>query len=116
VIGLVVAVSNITEENDTLRIELANLTAERDALARDQAAVSQERNAANDAFTRAHGELVKLRAERERLREALTMCREYLDDRADVIDGEDGPRPDAAMSLLTTVDAALASTPPNQER
>lgn len=43
------------------------------------------------------------------MRDALRECAEFLDDRADVLDGEDGtPRPDAFMSLLQVVQAAIA--------
>ncbi len=100
----------------TLNANLASMTDDRDYEERRANTLRDERNKCTEA-ARLNGmaDVAALRAERERLREALIACREYLDDRADVLDGEDGPRPDAAMSLLTTVDAALASTPPSQE-
>ncbi len=38
----------------------------------------------------------------------LKRCAELLDDYSDVNDGEDGPRPNRAMSLLTDVEAIIA--------
>jgi chromosome segregation ATPase len=91
---------------------LANMTADRDALARDHAAVSQERDAANEAFTRAHGALVKLRAERERLREVLTTCDMWA--RCDLEMHGPGPA-DGYSGRVEYIAAALATTPPSQE-
>ncbi len=42
------------------------------------------------------------------LLDALHRCAELLDDYSDVIDGEDGPLPNRAMSLLTDVETAIA--------
>ncbi len=42
------------------------------------------------------------------LLDVLHRCAELLDDYSDVIDGDDGPRPNRAMSLLTDVEAAIA--------
>jgi hypothetical protein len=39
--------------------------------------------------------------------DVLARCAELLDDYSDVIDGEDGPLPNRAMSLLTDVQAVL---------
>jgi hypothetical protein len=50
----------------------------------------------------------KLVAERDALRAALVEVADYLDDRADVIDGADGrPVANDAMRMLQTVNAAL---------
>ena len=44
------------------------------------------------------------------LHDLLTRIWEYLDDRADVMDGDNGePRPNTAMQLMQDVDEALAA-------
>jgi hypothetical protein len=42
-----------------------------------------------------------------RLEADLNECREYLECLADVVDGEDGPRPNRAMRLVGMIDEAL---------
>ncbi len=42
------------------------------------------------------------------LLDVLHRCAELLDDYSDVVDGDDGPLPNRAMSLLTDVEAAIA--------
>jgi hypothetical protein len=52
-------------------------------------------------------EITRLRAEVERMREALDEAREFADDYSDVVDGSYGiPEPNAAMRLISTIDAA----------
>lgn len=52
----------------------------------------------------------RLARENARLREALTACAEFLDNQADVTDGDDGPQADRAMALLTVVHEALGTS------
>ncbi len=42
------------------------------------------------------------------LLDVLHRCAELLDDYSDVVDGDDGPLPNRAMSLLRDVEAAIA--------
>lgn len=54
------------------------------------------------------GEELKAAYERIATLEAdLLECREYLEDHVDVVDGDDGPRPNRAMSLVSMIDESL---------
>lgn len=46
-------------------------------------------------------------SQRAHIKQALMMTRSDLADRMDVVDGPDGPEPDAAMTLHGVVDEAL---------
>lgn len=53
-------------------------------------------------------EIMRLRAVVNSLRADLAECREYIEQAADVVDGDDGqPKPNKAMRLVTMIDEAL---------
>lgn len=62
----------------------------------------------------ANAEIMRARkaaANSARLADALRDCAELLDDYSDVNYGEDGPRPNRAMSMLQRVKLVLSETP-----
>jgi hypothetical protein len=83
----------------------------------DLSSVSAGMTEATEVMAKASAEILRLRAENERLTkllngdvwEALNGAREHIDGEIDVNDGDYGePRPNAAMQLASLIDAALS--------